>query len=49
MSSSLTFVTGNANKLKEVQSILGSSIPNLQSAKIDRNENTIINKYTDNI
>lgn len=31
----LIFVTGNSNKLKEVQSILGDHIPNIQSAKID--------------
>jgi inosine triphosphate pyrophosphatase len=34
-SSVLTFVTGNANKLAEVQAILGDVVPNLQSRALD--------------
>lgn len=32
----LVFVTGNKNKLKEVQAILGDKIPNLTNVKLDR-------------
>ena len=32
---SVTFVTGNKNKLAEVQAILGDALPNLKSQELD--------------
>lgn len=43
----VTFVTGNKNKLAEVQAILGDVLPNLKSQALDRKFqlNIISNKY----
>jgi inosine/xanthosine triphosphate pyrophosphatase family protein len=34
--SRLVFVTGNANKVREVKQILGSAVEHLENRKIDR-------------